>query len=401
MRYRSTTTGAYGDSMYWKHYTRNSCSVGFTYTGQDVTFGGTQSVKQIWDVQTPKFLSLLECGRFLPLNPVEIITTTETRTAGSGIHLTNLVGGCWRAEHSGDSWWVRPWLIAVPVYDEVLLGQVANEAIANARTAIFDASTFVGDFRQTYGMLENTMERIFRFADKAARRAHRFRRNPVEMLKAFSSYWLEYRYGWRPLLFDAEDLVKALNNRLIAGELAAGSSKTVVSLDDSATATWKQDSNTGTGTETQLILGSRTYRGKAYAKVNSNGVKFGHDPIVTTWELIPYSFVVDWFIDVGTWLRAVSPFAGADIQGVCVSVKDVYTLSQDFSLVWSGGSGSGAHSGTFGTVSTEIAIQRYNRFPYSSVGALPRWNLRLTPERAVDFLALVLQRVTGVKRSLR
>lgn len=151
--------------------------------------------------------------------------------------------------------------------------------------------------------------------------------------------------------------------------------------------------------QTDFLLGSRTYRGSAYATVNFNGNQWGHDPIVSAWELIPFSFVIDWFINIGDWVNSISPFAGGTFKGACVSIKDDYTQSQSFGITWSGGSGTGAHSGSFGSVETEITVRRYTRFPHS--GGLPGWNPRLTAVRLADIAAIVAQRYLGIKRTLR
>lgn len=400
MRHRSTTTGGFSTPKTWSHYLRSSCAAAWSPNGSDTSYVGTEKIKTIIDVETPKFLSLLKCGRFLPINPVDISTVTTTQTSGSGTHFVNLTGGCYRAKHEGDSHWIRPWLVVVPPLDEDLISSVVQQAIANSKQAVFDVTTNLGELPQTAQMIGNSMGRVFNFADRAARRARRFRKNPLEMLRAFSGYWLEYRYGWRPAISTIQDLVSAMDNRVQTGQFIRGNSSTTTSLDDDVTATWTQDGGTGTGTETHLLQGTRKYRGFAYSEVNSNGIRWGHDPILTAWELIPYSFVVDWFIDIGTWLQAVSPAAGADIRGSGCSVRDDYTMTQAFSLSWSGGSGGGAHSGTFGTVSTEVAMQRYTRFPHSG-GSLPVWNIRLTPTRILDLSALIMQRILGVKRVLR
>lgn len=400
MRNRSTTTGGFLTSKTWSHYQRSSCAAAWSPNGSDTSMVGVEKIKSILDVETPKFLSLLECGRFLPINPVDIITSETTRVAGSGTHFVNLTGGCYRAKHEGESHWIRPWLVSVPELDDDLVTSVVQQAIANSKQAVFDVTTNLGELPQTAQMIGNSVNRVFHFADRAARRARRFRKNPLEMLRAFSGYWLEYRYGWRPAISTIQDLISAMDNKVQQGDFIVGKSSTETTLDDDVTATWSQDGGTGTGNETHQLEGTRRYRGFAYAQVNSNGIRWGYDPILTTWELIPYSFVVDWFINVGTWLQAVSPASGADIRGSGCSVRDTYTMTQAFNLSWSGGSGGGAHSGTFGTVSTEVAVQRYTRFPHSG-GSLPVWNIRLTPVRILDLSALIAQRILGVKRILR
>ena len=48
------------------------------------------------------------------------------------------------------------------------------------------------------------------------------------------------------------------------------------------------------------------------------GLSFGNMPSMI-WELIPYSFVVDWVVNVGDWLKASRPRLDLEIMGSCTS----------------------------------------------------------------------------------
>lgn len=41
----------------------------------------------------------------------------------------------------------------------------------------------------------------------------------------------------------------------------------------------------------------------------------------SAWELLTLSFVIDWFIDVGTWLNATVPKPSIEVKGSCLTVK--------------------------------------------------------------------------------
>lgn len=45
----------------------------------------------------------------------------------------------------------------------------------------------------------------------------------------------------------------------------------------------------------------------------------------TLWEIVPYSFVVDWFVNVGTWLNAVVPDPNVTVLGNWIT--RVYSFS--------------------------------------------------------------------------
>lgn len=397
MRVRSTVTGGFFSVHERKRQTRGSCAAAWSTLTNDVSYSGQQTVKTITDVITPGFHTLRACGGFLPLNPVTIETITETRTAGSGDESWNFTGGCYRDQQVGSKWSLNAWLVALPPYDEDILDVVVTEAIANSREAIFDALTTAAEMGQTGRLLVNAFLDIKRFARRAAEFAARRGRglSRKQILKLFSSKWLEYRYGWLPLLYSAEDLVRSLESELQKDDIVSGKSRVVTDLSDTEVKS-QYFPSTGTLSQTHTLTGTRTYRGAAYSTIGSPELaKSGLDPLVTGWELIPFSFVVDWFVQVGTWLKAVSPFAGAQELGSMASVKDEYVLEQFDNWAFN----APGHTGSFTGRSTKLEVERYHRFARSG-GSLPSWNPRLTKVRIVDLLALVYQGRREIMRIL-
>jgi hypothetical protein len=49
---------------------------------------------------------------------------------------------------------------------------------------------------------------------------------------------------------------------------------------------------------------------------------FQINPVTTSWELVKFSFIIDWFVDIGTWLEAMS----------FVAVSENYSASHGFRL---------------------------------------------------------------------
>jgi len=40
------------------------------------------------------------------------------------------------------------------------------------------------------------------------------------------------------------------------------------------------------------------------------------NPALVAWELVPFSFVADWFVPIGSWLTAIAPLIGITPQDV-------------------------------------------------------------------------------------
>lgn len=134
--------------------------------------------------------------------------------------------------------------------------------------------------------------------------------------KDLAENWLELQYGWKPLLMDIEGLLKSLSNLTIAQPTVrrvvgkGRFERSAISIFD--TYTWPQ---VGTG------KGKFSYRFTTDCKI---GITFRMDqpllsflaqlgftnPINLVWEILPFSFVADWFIGIGPYLEALSAWDG-------------------------------------------------------------------------------------------
>lgn len=376
---------------------RTSCTGAFTASASALTYSGSVTTKTITDVQTPGFQRLLRCGKFLPINPVTIETITETRYPGSCPHVFTS-GGCVKSYYDPDDAWgyLAPG-VSLPPFDEDIVSYVTNAAIANCKSATWDALTFVGETKQTAEFVEDQIGRIKRAAMWIARKSRsRSKRTSTlaQRLDLFGSLWLEYRYSWQTSVYDIRDATTALKRKLDSGELIDGRAQQTADLSESNTRVLTIGN--GHQTVTDIIDGTRHYRGFAYSEVvNGARATFAFDPLVTSWELLRFSFVIDWLVDVNSYLQAVSPFSGCKLLASGCSVKDTYRQEQYVTTTFDNPVG---HSGE-GTYSTKFEVERYTRFP--SGISLPSWNPRLNSVRVVDLLSLIFGMRSAVQRILR
>jgi len=130
--------------------------------------------------------------------------------------------------------------------------------------------------------------------------------------------WLEYSYGWKPLLYDVYGHARALAEtsveranvvRHVTGRSKTTSAKTVDSI---------LVNSPLTGTDHYLKRRSDDRRwveyGVAYKlQAGETNVfsQFGIDnPMEVAWELVPFSFVADWFIPIGDYLKSLTATIG-------------------------------------------------------------------------------------------
>ncbi len=120
-----------------------------------------------------------------------------------------------------------------------------------------------------------------------------------------ASAWLAIQYGWRPLLNDVYAagcaLEKALGPPRVLTFRTSLTKQDDVNQSAGGSGTWLVHS--GRKRKVQLIYRLSEQVGRAR--------KLGLlDPFSVAWEVIPYSFVVDWFIPIGTFLAEASFFGG-------------------------------------------------------------------------------------------
>ena len=212
----------------------------------------------------------------------------------------------------------------------VALAEAAKTASSVAKTATKLAKAIMalrsgrfGDFTGALGITASASQRA-RFKRRYPTRnasgdtvyrsySSAFKRKTYEtrMRDFMASTWLEYSYGWKPLLKDVYDHAEALATVLSTSSgvmrRAHGSAKT-----DHATKLVEDDGfklKTTTAMSRKKVKFVVEYRIPDGAV--SPAVAFGlTNPYVVPWELLPFSFVVDWFIPIGQALEALTSFDG-------------------------------------------------------------------------------------------
>lgn len=132
--------------------------------------------------------------------------------------------------------------------------------------------------------------------------------------KDLASNWLELQYGWKPLLSSIHGAMEALARSqftsdsvrgVTASASRSGDSKIVITNNESVKRTLGAYFITQ---RTTVRYGIRySMSSPLLAFLGSTGIT---NPINLGWELIPFSFVVDWFLPIGNWLEALSAWDG-------------------------------------------------------------------------------------------
>jgi hypothetical protein len=133
--------------------------------------------------------------------------------------------------------------------------------------------------------------------------------------------WLQLQYGWKPLVSDLHGLQQQVHKKFLKGteiEAQGFNSSTVVKkfqrggLDITATSK----------SSVKVVLKAVIVREGLYG-INNWGLI---NPASVAWELVPFSFVVDWFMPVGNTLEGLTATAGLEFQGGYKNIKKTHTV---------------------------------------------------------------------------
>lgn len=137
--------------------------------------------------------------------------------------------------------------------------------------------------------------------------------------KDVAKLWLEHRYGWLPLLSDIKDLSGVLSKGL--GDKAPILHATR-NLQDRYP--WSPIGNQGYADLTGVMLVNRRCK-LWYVLDDITLFRLSQleviNPLEVAWELLPYSFVIDWFLPVGNLLAAWTGTWGLTYLDGCITTR--------------------------------------------------------------------------------
>jgi hypothetical protein len=281
------------------------------------------------DYVIPGFEKFRSEGRIMmnPMNSVKIsrVASTTSDFAGYG-------GGNpgWWERQTGELAWTDlqvPQLMPTSVTNqfELVSGQdvsrltteISTRLLSKIGRASTDQWENLAETRKTLAMLQSPVASWFRFDRKA--------RIATSALSAANA-WLVYRYGIRPLVGSTSEVLKALNQKLKpsrqtsrdTGSISGTSNDVIVYNRSPWVSTYRKQK-----TESHTI---RAVSIDEFTKDLAYDLGFSAKSLMTLpWELVPYSFVVDWFANVSDSLGALAQAFSDKSLGRCHTHQAVYT----------------------------------------------------------------------------
>lgn len=283
----------------------------------------TGSLETITDVQIPHFKKLRAEGQVF-MNPVT--QTSDSRFSIESSLTLGPVPGWGTRVITGDV----ACAVSVPYVFQSTNERKQNcremsvvKAHAKIASSVAMGLVSVAEMHKTVSMLRSPFKSARSLLDKM----DNYRLNDIQKgktyAKAAANAWLEYRLGWKPLMFEIQQTVaayKGLTGSKSVRLVARGSQQ----IEDRNVNTV---ASTFPGTHGIRVTRDLTRTFKASTGVlyefsetadEERARRFGYrlsDVPSSGWELITGSWMVDRFLAVGYWLDAITPKPGVKILG--------------------------------------------------------------------------------------
>lgn len=219
----------------------------------------------------------------------------------------------------GTPWWSQP---------------AANAAYEDFRDRALGSTSSLGaafaEWQQSLGMITQRAIQLAQSARALRRRdfpalyrawkdrPHPRRSRNRERARKASSLWLEYSFGWKPLLGDIDSAMEQMCEPFPSSHETGHARSSYTKTIDNMPGGWSQESS---------VISHWT--GGYVVLTNPNLFLYSQlgliNPLSIAWELIPGSFVADWLFDVSSFLGSFADFAGCSVERSWQSHKCEYS----------------------------------------------------------------------------
>lgn len=338
------------------------------------------------------------------LNEINSYITYETKSISPKVYYNVAVSGF----TSGWSYPVQALKTSLNWNRELLI----NQAIAGVTEQHINLATFLAEVGQSAALISGTARKIANSAALVRRGNFRGAAKAlgistprgVSKKKHFADNYLAYKFGVMPLVFDAMGVATHLASRARQVRIRASS----------------RISSSVPSTAVQNFSMFTAYQDDVAARHVVDSTKFSFEQVVleydlesafwdevhrlgfsnlpvTAWNVIPYSFVVDTFLNIGEWLSGMDQGLGLKLASACYSQGYRTSGVVTSTGVWTNfNSGFYKNLKTFNfPASSKFERYRFVRVPLSDGDIAVSLSFRspLSVNNAINDSALVVQRL--------
>lgn len=274
------------------------------------------------------------------------------------------------------------------------IDEAVTKAHANVSVAEMAGLATLAEGSKTVQSMVSILKRVISISKSVKKlnlRALKKEISPQEL----ADRYMELRYAIRPLVYDVVGISEALKQpKGIARRTFRGNASRSYYRTDKLT---NQVVRLNLGTDlTREVTYTVSAQAGVLAEVNVDMVSsFGFDqPIEAMWELMPFSFIIDWFFNAGQTLAAHTPNAAISERASWVTTKEILVA-----MNMSGESRCTLPSTPYTTRSGSCApfeygnVQKVHTREVSPVlSTLPSFQLHLDTYKLLD-LGIILQKL--------
>jgi hypothetical protein len=213
------------------------------------------------------------------------------------------------------------------MYDPSYMIRASNQAYESLKGKISAQAQLGAAFAelgQSYTMIEKAATTIVRsmravkkgqFGTAASILGMKAKPPSVSRKKAWSDNWLEYHFGWTPLIGDCYEAAKVLSDPKSTYVAQKGYGQDMHQYN-----IFSSPPGNSVNTRDVGMCYYQCWQGCFIEAVTNRTLntlsQLGLlNPAVVAWEVIPFSFVADWFGNLGNVLQSFSDFAGVRLGG--------------------------------------------------------------------------------------
>lgn len=291
-----------------------------------------------------------------------------------------------------------PWL-GVPNYDpESRSDRAITTAYAGATSQKASALVTLGEGKETVTGIIDVFQRLFRIIYAVKKFKWKLLKKELKPSE-IADFWMEVRYGIRPIFFDVQQILEALKCTSEVGDRFTSRGHESIKVEDADVYTYVGGSHDTVYERTASV--NYTARAGVLSRVDQIGMThlFGIHKIPSAiYDLATLSFVLDWFFNVGDLIAAHTPEGNlttlsawltettSAIQTMkCIRIENGEKLSYFVS-------GTKSHPTPCILTTTTVV-----RTPISGPPFLPRFKLNLNWAKLID-LSIIGRNLTASLR---
>lgn len=346
-----------------------------------------------WD--NPNFHARVRKGELLPQTPWTQFTKYG-KTRGHHVHVQPGASGAneFRTDNwsFSDSWNIQESELAA--YVPATYDKYVTDAAAKIYSNGYDVLTALAELVEVRRMFFQTgktlvtllseprlQSALFKFARLSTKRKASF------LIKdLLAGHYLQYRYGWRTLIFDLMAINDTVDNWNESRTRFSESVGSDTASQDVSTSVWSTFAYICDSVLTNRYTVG--IRGSVIADIDIP--KLQANIFATAWELVPLSFVVDWFVTVGKSINAMSFLVKQSKYTASAGFKVECERSYELKLRTVQGPTLTADIYQLGRCHASYVVRRPCAVPIT-----PHFTLNLDSFKVLDLLSLIGQRIGG------